>query len=194
MKKMKLFDKKIPTRNYFIVLVVSILVIIACLYLRTFYLTYRNNKLSTSVFSNQKIKQINTKDINFALTETGDVLLYVSYTGNNDIYNSEKKMYEILEKKELLDDIIYWNVSDYGDSTDYIATLKKQFPNIKDEITNAPLLIYIKDGEAVEAMSSELKTIDYKVLNKMIEKYVSIPETLTNLLSSPYNCLISELL
>lgn len=171
MKKMKLFDKKIPTRNYFIVLVVSILVIIACLYLRTFYLTYRNNKLSTSVFSSQKIKQINTKDINFALTETGDVLLYVSYTGNNDIYNNEKKMYEILEKKELLDDIIYWNVSDYGDSTDYIVTLKKQFSNIKDEITNAPLLIYIKNGEAVEAMSSELKTIDYKVLNKMIEKY-----------------------
>ena len=87
MKKIKLFDKKIPTRNYFIVLVVSVLVIIACLYLRTFYLTYRNNKLSTSVFSSQKIKQINTKDINFALTETGDVLLYVSYTGNNDIYN-----------------------------------------------------------------------------------------------------------
>ena len=110
MKKMKLFDKKIPTRNYFIVLVVSILVIIACLYLRTFYLTYRNNKLSTSVFSSQKIKQINTKDINFALTETGDELLYVSYTGNNDIYNSEKKMYEILEKKELLDDIIYWKI------------------------------------------------------------------------------------
>ena len=80
-------------------------------------------------------------------------------------------MYDILEKKELLDDIIYWNVSDYGDSTDYISTLKKQFSDIKDEITNAPLLIYIKDGKAVEAMSSELKTIDYKVLNKMIEKY-----------------------
>ena len=33
------------------------------------------------------------------------------------------------------------------------------------------LNIEIKDGKAVEAMSSELKTIDYKVLNKMIEKY-----------------------
>ncbi len=171
MKKFKLFDKKIPTRNYFIVLVVSVLVIITCLYLRTFYLTYRSNKLNTSVFSSQKIKQINTKDVNFALTETGDVLLYVSYTGDSEIYNNEKKMYDILEKKELLDDIIYWNVSDYGGSTDYISTLKKQFSNIKDEITNAPLLIYIKDGKAVEAMSSELKTIDYKVLNKMIEKY-----------------------
>lgn len=171
MKKFKLFDKKIPTRNYFIVLVVSVLVIITCLYLRTFYLTYRSNKLNTSVFSSQKIRQINTKDVNFALTETGDVLLYVSYTGDSEIYNNEKKMYDILEKKELLDDIIYWNVSDYGDSTDYISTLKKQFSDIKDEITNAPLLIYIKDGKAVEAMSSELKTIDYKVLNKMIEKY-----------------------
>lgn len=170
-KKFELFDKKIPTRNYFIVLVVSILVIIVSLYLRTFYLTYKNNKINTSVFQDQKIKQINTKDAAFALKETGDVLLYVSYTGNDEIYNNEKKMYSVLEKKELLDDFIYWNVIDYGDKKDYILTLKKKFPTIKDQITNAPLLIYIKDGEAQEAMSSELKYIDYKILNKMIEKY-----------------------
>lgn len=170
-KKLNLFDKKIQTRDYFIVLIVSVLVIIVSLYLRTFYLTYRNNKLNVSVFSDQKIKQINTNDVDFALTETGDVLLYVSYTGNQEIYNNEKKMFSILEKDDLLDSIIYWDVSDYGDTTDYLVTLKNQFPNIKDQITNAPLLIYIKDGEAVEAMSSELKIIDYKVLNKMIEKY-----------------------
>ena len=170
-KKLDLFDKKIPARNYFIVLVVSILVIIVSLYLRTFYLTYKNNKLNTSVFLDQKVKQINTKDADFALTETGDVLLYVSFTGNDEIYNNEKKMYNILEKKDLLDDFIYWNVVDYGDKTDYLVTLKEKFPNIKDQITRAPLLIYIKDGEAQEAMSSELKYINYKVLNKMIEKY-----------------------
>lgn len=170
-KKFELFDKKIPIRNYFIVLVVSILVIIVSLYLRTFYLTYKNNKINTSVFQDQKIKQINTKDADFALKETGDVLLYVSYTGNDEIYNNEKKMYSVLEKKELLDDFIYWNVVDYGDKKDYILTLKEKFPTIKDQITNAPLLIYIKDGEAQEAMSSELKYIDYKILNKMIEKY-----------------------
>ena len=170
-KKLDLFDKKIPTRNYFIVLVVSILVIIVSLYLRTFYLTYRNNKLNTSVFLDQKIKQINTKHANFALTETGDVLLYVGFTGNNEIYDNEKKMYSILEKKNLLDVFLYWNVSDYGDKTDYLVVLKDKFPNIKDQITGAPLLIYIKDGEAQEAMSSELKYINYKVLNKMIEKY-----------------------
>ncbi len=170
-KKLELFDKKIPTRNYFIVLVVSILVIIVSLYLRTFYLTYENNKLNSSVFQNQKIKQINSKDASFALTETGDVLLYVSYTGDDEIYDIEKKMYNTLEKKELLDDFIYWNVADYKDSTDYIVTLKNKFSNIKDEITKAPLLIYIKDGEAKEAMSSELKYIDNTVLEKMIEKY-----------------------
>ena len=80
-------------------------------------------------------------------------------------------MYSILEKKDLLDYFIYWNVVDYGDKTDYLVTLKEKFPNIKDQITRAPLLIYIKDGEAQEAMSSELKYINYKVLNKMIEKY-----------------------
>ena len=49
--------------------------------------------------------------------------------------------------------------------------MKEKFPEIEEQITNAPLLIYIKDGVAVEAMSSELKLIDYVVLNKLIEKY-----------------------
>ena len=53
----------------------------------------------------------------------------------------------------------------------YATILKSKFPEIKDEITSAPLIIYIKDGKGVEAMSSELKMIDYKVLDKLVSKY-----------------------
>ena len=49
--------------------------------------------------------------------------------------------------------------------------LKEHFPEVKDEITTSPLLIYIKDGKAVEAISSELKTIDYIAFDKLVEKY-----------------------
>ena len=33
------------------------------------------------------------------------------------------------------------------------------------------MLIYIEDGEAKEAMCSELRLIDYNVLNKLVDKY-----------------------
>ena len=52
-----------------------------------------------------------------------------------------------------------------------IGNLRKRFPEIKDQINTAPLFIYIKDGKGVEAMSSELKKVDYKVFNKLVSKY-----------------------
>ena len=33
------------------------------------------------------------------------------------------------------------------------------------------MLIYIKDGKCIDAMSSELKQIDYKVFDKLVEEY-----------------------
>lgn len=161
--------KNIPSRNYFIVIVVSVLVMVIVLYTRSFYLNYKASKVNESVFSNQKINQINDDDFNYALSETSsEMILYVSYTGSSEINSIENKLFREIEKKGLADKIIYWNVTD---NKNYIETLRNRFPEIKDQINNAPLFIYIKDGKGIEAMSSELKNVDYKVFNKLVSKY-----------------------
>lgn len=162
--------KKIPTRNYFIVLVVSVLVIIISLYIRSFYLSYEASKAQSGAFSDKTIKEINLDDLDFVLTETSDAILYVSYTGTSEIYDIEKRLYKEIKKKGLMEKIIYLNVTD-KDPNEYLKTLRDSFPEVRDQITSAPLFIYIKDGIAQEAMSSELKKIDYKVFNKLVEKY-----------------------
>lgn len=168
---MKKSNKNVSSRNYFIVMVVSVLIIVVVLYARTFYLNYKNNKVNVSVFNDQKINQINSDDFDFALSETSsEIILYVSYTGSSEIRNMESKLYKEIEKKNLTDKIIYWDVTNSKNS-EYIETLRKRFPEIKDQINSAPLFIYIKDGKGVEAMSSELKNVDYKVFNKLVSKY-----------------------
>lgn len=161
--------KNIPSRNYFIVIVVSVLVMVVVLYTRSFYLNYKTSKVNESVFSNHKINQINDDDFNYALRETSsEMILYVSYTGSSEINSIENKLFREIEKKGLTDKIIYWNVTD---NKNYLETLRSRFPEIKDQINNAPLFIYIKDGKGIEAMSSELKNVDYKVFNKLVSKY-----------------------
>lgn len=161
--------KNIPSRNYFIVIVVSVLVMVVVLYVRSFYLNYKASKVNESVFFNQKINQINDEDFNYALSETSsEMILYVSYTGSSEINSIENKLFREIEKKGLTDKIIYWNVTD---NKNYLETLRSRFPEIKDQINNAPLFIYIKDGKGIEAMSSELKYVDYKVFNKLVSKY-----------------------
>ena len=168
----RLFKKKeIPSKNYIIVIIVTILVVLLMIFIRSFYLNYKSSKLSESIFSSQTVKQIRMDDFDFAIREVPDSILYVSYTGYNEIYSMEKKLYKELENNNLLDKIIYLDITKYTKGNKYINILKNKFPNIDNEINSAPMFIYIKDGAAVEAMSSEIKMIDYKTLNRLVNKY-----------------------
>ena len=37
---------------------------------------------------------MNTSDFDYALNGVSEAILYVSYTGNKDIYNMEKRLYK----------------------------------------------------------------------------------------------------
>lgn len=168
----RLFKKKeIPSKNYIIVIIVTILVVLLMIFIRLFYLNYKSSKLSESIFSSQTVNQIHMDDFDFAIREVSNSILYVSYTGSNEIYSMEKKLYKELENNNLLDKIIYLDITKYTKGNKYINILKNKFPNIDNEINSAPMFIYIKDGAAVEAMSSEIKMIDYKTVNKLVNKY-----------------------
>lgn len=168
----KLFKKKeVPRKNYFIVIAVTILVVLLMIFVRSFYLSYKSSKLSNSIFSNKIVNQIQMDDFDFAVAEISDAILYVSYTGSNEIYSMEKRLYKEIENNNLTDKIIYLDVTKYNKNNKYIKTLRDKFPNIDNEINSAPLFIYIKDGQAVEAMSSEFRMVDYKTLNKLVDKY-----------------------
>lgn len=167
-----LFKKKeIPSKNYYIVIIVTILVVLLMIFIKSFYTNYTSSKLSESIFSNQVINQINIDDFDYVLPEISESIIFVSYSNNNEIYNMEKKLYKELEKNNQLDNIIFLDVSNYLNNNEYIKILKSKFSNIENEINSAPMFIYIKDGVAVEAMSSELKMVDYKIYKKMIDKY-----------------------
>lgn len=168
----KLFKKKdIPRKNYYIVITVTILVVLLMIFVRSFYLSYKSSKLSNSIFSNKIVNQIHMDDFDFAIAEISDAILYVSYTGSNEIYTMEKRLFKEIENNNLTDKIIYLDVTKYNKNNKYIKTLRDKFPNIDNEINSAPLFIYIKDGQAVEAMSSEFRMVDYKILNKLVDKY-----------------------
>lgn len=169
MKKENKEVKQIPKKNYFIVFVVSILVIITTLYIRSFYLNYQANNSDSSIFYDKKINQIDINDIDYAVNETTDAIMFVSYNGNKSISNMERNLYWDIERKNLNDKILYLNVTEYKDT--YIDILKEKFYDIKKEINKAPMLIYIKDGKCVEAFDSSKELINYKTLDTLLSKY-----------------------
>ena len=173
MKKIfeKITERKIPKKNYYIVFGVSLLVIALSLYVRTIYLNYDNNRIEIGIFSNNKvINQINTQDFDYAMLEANEAIMYVSYTGDKKINRMENKLYKEIENKNLVDRVIYWDVTDLKNK-EYIGMLRNKYPNVALDINEAPLLIYIKEGDALVARDSSKGMINYRTLQDIINKY-----------------------
>ena len=171
MKKNNKELREIPTKNYYIVFIVSILVVIFALYVRSFYLNYQSYKTEDGIFHDKSINQIKMEDLDYALVEATDVVLFVSYNGDKKITNMERRLYREIERKDLNDKIMYLDVSNYLDNNKYSSILRKKFSNIEIDINRAPMFIYIKDGVAIEAIDSKEELVDYKVLNGLLIKY-----------------------
>ena len=163
--------KKVSSKNYYIVLFVSLFVIVLTLYIRTLYLNYQTNKADNSVFVDKSINQINVEDIDYALDERNDVILFVSYNGDKYISSMERRLNREVKKKELNDMFFYLNISDYLDGNDYINLLRDKFPDNKDDFKKAPLLIYIRNGRSLEVIDSSNRLVSYKDLNTLLSKY-----------------------
>ena len=170
MKVKELFVKKKPTKNYIIVLLVSIFVIVGCFCFRTIYLNYLEQS-NISLFHDKTINQINTHDFDFALTEVGEAILYVSYTDSKEINTLDRRLYKLFERRNLTDKIIYWDVTDIFKDGTYMSLLRNKFPEMDTNISIAPLIIYIKDGKAVEVITSEYSLLDLDKVKDMINKY-----------------------
>ncbi len=168
-----LFNKETPKKNYMIVLIVSILVIAFALYVRVIYLNNKDNIRDKSIFEreNSVVSSINIDDLEFVVSESNDIVLYISYNGNQDIKNMERKLYRDIVRNDYVDKVLYLNVSELKEDNKYISKLKEKMPNIKGDISDAPIMVYIKEGEAIEAVNSEFKMIDFSVLEKLFEKY-----------------------
>lgn len=163
-------NKRIPTKNYIILGITTIIVIILTLYINAWIKTYKENKISTSPF-NEKAEEVNINEIGLTLSEMNEVILYVGYTNDKTIYEMEEKLLSYIKKHNLMDKFIYVNATDYKENKEYMNILKNTFENKKDEIKNIPILIYVKNGIAEEVINSTNKQITTYDIANLNEKY-----------------------
>ena len=166
----KFEDRKIPKNNYYIVFGLSILIIAGSLLFRNLYLKYENSRLERGIFNQKAVNQINTQDFDFAMLETNEAIMYVSYNGGKKLDRMENRLFKVMENKNLVDKVIYWNVSDLKNK-EYIGMLRNKYPNVALDINEAPLLIYIRNGEAIVSKDSSRGMINHRTLEEIISKY-----------------------
>ncbi len=147
-------ERLIPIKNYFIVGGVVIAIVLLTWYGLAWYKVSKEKDLQESYLMKENIisKEINELDeIEDVFSEVSDeYFVYVSYSGDEDIYNMEKDLAKIIKKYDIAEDFYYLNVTDIKDEDKYIDKVNSAL-KLKDvKIVSVPTIIYFKDGEVLK--------------------------------------------
>ena len=137
-------NRKIPTRNYLIVIVIILVTILLALSISNYFrkkIEYQNQTNITSYLSEIKIEELD----NF-LTENHDVMIYL--VDSNNSTKLQNKVKKIILNYNYNKDMVVLNTS--SDSESIFNLLKKKYSNPNQNskyMTNSILII--KEGKIV---------------------------------------------
>lgn len=168
--------KYIPPRNYLIATLLIAITIFLVFYLFEWYKIKQIEKYGSSylVESNTvslEIKSIEEIPIVF-LEAPSDYFIFINYLNEKDTFKLEKNMKDIIDDYNLKDVFYYMNVTELINSNDnYLDELNKVF-NTESKIKNVPTLLYYRNGELAEVISSENNNIiSSSDLKKVLDVY-----------------------
>lgn len=151
MTNVKNNERFIPLKNYFLAIFIVVGAIALVWYGFAWYNILKENKISKSYLVKEKIISKEINDLN----EVADVFseapksyfIYVSYTGNEEIYNNEKGLKTIINSYNLNDSFYYLNVTSIKDDDNYIDKINEALNLDEQKIINVPTIIYYENGK-----------------------------------------------
>lgn len=161
-----LMNKKISKKNYIALALLFLAVLTLTLYLKRWSDVYKEDKLNNSPLT-EKIEEVNLNETSTVISEMNEVLIYIGKTSDKNNYNMEKRILKYFTNKNILDKMIYINVTN---NKDYQATLNNIFPETKNYKTEAPIIIYLKSGKVVDILTNNNGIIYTDDLDKFLNK------------------------
>ena len=153
MTNIKKNETFIPVKNYILAALIVVVMLGATWYGFKWYEVIQEEKVSTSYLVKNKYisKEIaNLEEVDTVFSETSDsYFIYVSYTGDENVYNMEKTLKNEIVKYNLIDNMYYLNVTDIKSQENYIDAVNKAL-NLEDrKITKVPTILYFYEGTLV---------------------------------------------
>ena len=96
---------KVPTKNYIILLIISILVVLLTFYISAWFKTYKIKKLETSPMEGI-IEKLDIKEMKMSISEMNEVVLYFGYLNDEKIHEMEKRIISFAKREDIINKMI----------------------------------------------------------------------------------------
>ncbi len=155
--------------NYLKLGIILLVTVLITLISANIYRNYQNNKSNKSYIS-RYVSSISCNELANAMTEmNASSFLYLSYTGNNNIFDLERNLKKILKNYDLEDKFIFVDCTKEIDENNHVKSLKDLI-SIGDNELTLPAIIYFKDNAPADYIDSKeglIKAADFsKVLDR----------------------------
>lgn len=157
--------KQKPLKNYVVLGLLFITVIALLIYIKSWSDTYKKEKYSKSYLTD-KVEEVKLSELEVSTKEMNDVLLLVTTTGSKKVYKQEEKIYNYMKRENLINKFIYLDITS---EKDYTSELSKIYSNIL--VGDVPLLVYIKNGNAIKVINSDDGEIETELITQIINEY-----------------------
>lgn len=163
--------KEIPLKNYFILILVILLTILAVFYMRDWYNTskefYAQNSVMTKV-----VREIKNDEISNYILENQKFILYVSSGRNTNIKSFEDEFKNLIQKMDLGENVLYMNldevdVSDFYNSLNSYASSTK----VKNQIVSSDASMYVFTDGKLTMLLNNVNNYSMKRLESIIDRW-----------------------
>ena len=162
----KMKKRVVPTRNYVVVFIISIITMIA---LVLFSVYYKNQKKYENEMNQPMgfLAEINSEELDNYIVENHSIMIYISNSTISDD-NIQNEVRNQVEKNNYSQDIIYLDMKDLTE--DFYERLAKTY--FDKDLTNTNIvtnsILFVKDGIIVDILNIDEKNV--KTLSKYIER------------------------
>jgi len=160
----------VPKKNYYILVVMLIGVVILTFAITSIVNAVKNNNVSSG-YINRYVSEIAYTELDTYLVEpASNTFIYVTYTGDKNIYKLEKDLKKLVNNYELANEFIYVNVTDEMLDEDFVKELNDKL-NITEKISKLPVILYYKDGVLTDIVDSEENLFSVADFQKLLDNY-----------------------
>lgn len=161
--------KKIPKKNYIMLLVIIILTLLLAIYLRNLYLNQVKKENSIQI---EHVYEIDEKSLRNYIVENDSFILYIADREEENLNDFEKKLGNYLTKKEYTKNIIYLNLDDVSET--FYKNIKKEYfsKKLKDKsFSKQTNLLYFENKKVVDILYSKQSKIEEEHFKNFIENH-----------------------
>ena len=160
--------REIPKKNYYILALLLIGVVVITFAITNILNNIKNNKINSG-YINKYVSEIQYKELDAYLLEpASNTFIYLTITGNEDVYKLEKSLKKLINNYELGSNFIYIDLSDEMVNRNFLDKVNNKF-NINAK--NLPIILYYRDGVLIDTILSDNKVFNVADFQKLLDNY-----------------------